>query len=153
VVPDDVDMQPRQLLTAALLAAALTLPVLPAGADDPVTCGGQVVTVFLADGDTPTPGRDIVLGTEDQDIVHTGAGNDVVCGLGGNDHIYAGRGRDRVYGQEGLDQLYGERGNDQLYGGRRNDYFNGGAGYDLCDAGGGNYTEHDGCETGSALNS
>ena len=64
------------LLSTTVLAAALSLPSVPAHAD-PLTCQGKPVTV---DGTTGTPGDDVmVVGLVPAGTATGGAGNDVIC--------------------------------------------------------------------------
>ena len=114
-------------------------PLPEAATDAPGTCNGLAVTVDLAAGDQPTDDRDIILGTENDDVISAGRGNDVICGLGGNDTIEGGRGNDTILGGVGNDTIGGGRGNDTIFGqggtdialgGRGNDTIIGGSGDD-----------------------
>jgi uncharacterized repeat protein (TIGR01451 family) len=67
----------------------------------PAVAGARGCTI------TGTPGDDILVGAE---------GNDVICGLGGDDRISAGDGDDIVYGDAGDDRILGGAGNDRLDG-------------------------------------
>jgi Ca2+-binding RTX toxin-like protein len=113
------------------------------GAPD-VACGGFAVTVVLGDGDQPTNGSDVILGTPDDDVINAGGGSDVVCGGGGNDRIDLGPGNDRaiagtgndvVYGRSGVDRLEGGSGSDRLLSGDHNDKLYGAGGADTLDGG------------------
>ena len=84
-------------------------------------CNGRPGTVFLAEGDTPTAGADVIIGRPIAETVNGLGGNDVICGRGGNDTLRGGDGRDR---------LYGENGNDRIEGGGKGDWASGGAGAD-----------------------
>jgi hypothetical protein len=86
-------------------------------------CGGYTVTVDLGAGGAPTPGADVIRGTD---------GPDVIDGLGGNDVICAARGDDVVNGGPGADRLIGGGGGDVVRGGRGPDTLRGGAGVDRC---------------------
>lgn len=62
----------------------------------------------------PTPGNDILTGTDN---------NDVLAGGGGNDVLKGGDGRDRLLGGNGQDVLWGGTGNNVLIGGKGQDIF------------------------------
>ena len=118
-------------------------------------CNGEAVTVNLANGDVPTDGNDVIVGTEGPDVIDAGAGADIICGLGGddiinagngadvvmagggNDTVQAGQGRDTVYGQGGDDAIVGGKGKDTLIGGGGNDDIRGNDGVDTLDGGAG----------------
>ena len=94
-----------------------------------------------------TAGRDIIYGSQNNDIINGGDGNDTLYGVGGDDLLYGGNGNDVLYGGEGDDQLhggngsdilYGGDGNDKLYGGGDDDILYGGAGSDHLEGGNGN---------------
>lgn len=80
-------------------------------------CDGRAATVLLGDGDTPTAGADVIVGTSARNVVDGLGGNDRICGGGGNDSLRGGGGNDRLFGQGGADAL------------------NGGPQADLCDGG------------------
>lgn len=71
-------------------------------------------------------GADVLVGTDDDNLVIAGGGNDVVLGGDGNDMLFADAGQDRVFGGDGDDWVVD--GDDD--GG---DYFWGGAGNDTLD--------------------
>jgi 6-phosphogluconolactonase (cycloisomerase 2 family) len=116
-------------------------------------CQGQTVTVDIAQGDVPTNGDDVILGTPGADTIVALGGDDLICGRGGADAIRGGAGRDRVFGaggddtltagpdggllagNAGDDTLIGGRGKDTLRGGANDDAITGGAGNDLADGG------------------
>ena len=93
-------------------------------------CNGLPVTVDLANGDSPTSGDDVIIGTPGADFIDAGAGDDTICGLGGADTIFAGGGADYVEGGDGADQIFGEGGNDIIFGGTGPDEIDGGGGDD-----------------------
>jgi hypothetical protein len=99
------------------------------------TCNGQPGTVFLGDGDTPTAGADVIIGTTGNDTVNGLGGNDIICGRGGVDTLRGGEGRDRLYGENGNDRLEGGAKGDWLYGGAGNETLLGQAGNDALDGG------------------
>jgi Ca2+-binding RTX toxin-like protein len=140
------------------------------GSDDPVPpvlCFGEEVTVDLAEGEDPTEGPDVILGTDEDDEINALGGSDLVCGLGGADTITGGTGLDQVsggagddtigggvgpdqlqgnqgadalVGANGVDRLVGGRGADRLAGGAGDDHLAGGIGRDRCDGGAGTDT-------------
>ncbi len=127
-------------------------------------CWGRVVTVRLGDGQSPTDGADVILGTSSADTISAAGGDDIVCAGGGNDSVglsdgndrafagtgadsvTGGAGNDTVKGEGGNDSLGGGSGNDTLKGGDGNDAHNGGSGTDTCKGGAGTDTSS-GCET------
>ncbi len=90
---------------------------------NPPSCDGRAITVDLNQGDSPTAGNDVILGTP---------GPDTIDGLAGNDRICSGAGGDTVQGGVGLDRLFGQNGADTLKGGADDDTLNGGKGTDTC---------------------
>ena len=96
-------------------------------------CGGRQVTVDLAEGEAPTTGDDVVLGTSGDDVINGLGGNDVICGGDGDDLIDGGTGDDRLYGQDGDDTILGGVGRDRIAGGAGHDVVHGGANRDLID--------------------
>ncbi len=119
-------------------------------ADGPL-CNGLAITVFLDQGDSPTDGDDVIVGTAQRDVINAGAGNDTVCGLGENDSIFGGSGNDTIVGGRGHDILTGGLGDDVLLGGRGRDLLVAGPGDDLMRPGAGsdwctNEGETTGCE-------
>lgn len=57
-------------------------------------------------------GRDMVVGTNYDDVIDTRGGEDTVYGMAGNDRIYGGSGNDRINGGQGADKLWGGSGVD-----------------------------------------
>lgn len=94
------------------------------------TCGGEIVTVNIALGQSPTANDDVILGTENNDTIKALAGNDIVCGGGGNDVITGGSGNDTIFGENGHDIINGGGGNDEIRGGNDDDTITGGPGAD-----------------------
>ena len=150
---------PGAWMLCALLTASLVALVPSAGAGETPTCVGLPATVVLADGDDPTGGDDVIVGTAGPDTIRGLGGDDTICGRAGDDDIGGGEGRDRIFGgadEDSLrsgpgggllagndenDDLTGGRDNDTLRGGaddddltgrRGNDLHNGGAGTDTC---------------------
>ena len=113
-------------------------------ADCPVpeapTCDGQPVTVLLGNGESPTAGPDVILGTAGPDSVNALGGADRFCGLGGNDVFDGGPGNDRAFGGSGADTLRGRDGADRLIAGSGNDRVVGGNQADVLQGQGGNDT-------------
>ncbi len=93
-------------------------------------CAGEVVTVRIALGETPTESRDVILGTDGPDVIDGLGGNDVICGLDGDDVIDGGPGLDTIFGDGGVDDLEGGQGNDTIYGGAEGDTIYGTGGGD-----------------------
>lgn len=102
------------------------------------SCRGASATVYLADGDVPTAGDDVIVGTDGADgadDVDSLAGDDTVCTLGGDDTILGGTGDDVLDGGNGADQLDAGGDADHLYGGIGPDVLGGGDGPDVAAAG------------------
>lgn len=93
-------------------------------------CNGLAVDVELSQGDVPTVGDDVIMGTATADVINGLAGNDTICGLGGDDVINAGGGDDWIDGGSGDDDIHGSSGNDVIFGGVGNDIIRGGVGDD-----------------------
>ena len=116
-------------------------------------CNGLPVDVFIGNGDLPSSGVDVILGTDGNDVINGLGGDDTICGLGGNDIINAGNGNDwvdagpgndaveggngndEIYGDSGVDILNGGPNNDEIYGEADGDFINGNSGDDLLDGG------------------
>jgi hypothetical protein len=92
------------LLTSALLALALGLAAVPAGA----AAGVSKCTI------KGTAGDDVLLGTAKADVICGLGGDDQLNGRGGNDRLYGGPGDDTIAGGRGTDALVGGRGADRL---------------------------------------
>jgi Ca2+-binding RTX toxin-like protein len=118
-------------------------PYLPPGMKDVPLCGGLPATCV------GTAGPDLILGTEEGDVIVAGDGNDVVhgdaeddvlCGGPGNDSLMGARGVDRLFGGPGDDWLFGAPGGDELDGGEGDhDVLWGGPGFDKLNGGPGAY--------------
>ena len=101
-------------------------PYLPPGMKDIPLCGGQRATCV------GTAGPDLILGTDEDDVIVAGPGNDVVHGDAENDIICGGPGNDSLMGARGVDRLFGGPGDDWLFGAPGGDELNGGPGdYDV----------------------
>lgn len=118
-------------------------PYLPEGMKEIPLCGGLRATCV------GTAGADLILGTEEDDVIIAGPGNDVVhgdaeddiiCGGPGNDSLMGARGSDRLFGGPGDDWLFGAPGEDELNGGPGDhDVLWGGPGFDKLNGGPGAY--------------
>jgi len=73
-------------------------------------------------------GEDVVIGTDDNDVIFGNKGNDLIDGGAGDDKLVGNRDSDILLGGEGNDKLYGGNNDDVLYGGPGNDLINGGNG-------------------------
>ncbi len=63
---------------------------------------------------TTGSGNDLLLGSNDANVIVAGGGNDTLVGRGGNDTLDGGEGNDTVNGGNGTDVLIGGNGNDTL---------------------------------------
>ncbi|MFT7476656.1 MAG: hypothetical protein ACI81L_003614, partial [Verrucomicrobiales bacterium] len=109
----------------------------------PNLCAGQQATVIIAEGDLPTNGDDVILGTANPDVINGLGGDDLICGVGGDDTINGAAGDDTIYGGDGADSLFGgfaDAGQDVLFGGEGDDDLISGAGRDTLNGDGGNDT-------------
>lgn len=122
-------------------------PEPPAPSGPVLKCRGEVVTVNLGAGESPTNGDDVILGTAGPDVIDGLAGDDVICGLGaadviqggpGDDVLWGGWGHDKLRGGPGDDKLWGMRGNDRLFGQKGDDRLFGRVGADILWGGLGN---------------
>lgn len=93
-------------------------------------CEGRAVTVNLADGQVPTEGDDVILGTTGNDVINGRGGNDTICALEGDDRIVGGSGNDRIMAGPGNDLVWGGDGDDWINGLGGIDRIRGGAGAD-----------------------
>jgi alpha-tubulin suppressor-like RCC1 family protein len=125
----------------------------------PLPCDSRAVTVDLVQGDAPTAGNDVIMGTAANDTINGLGGNDRICGIGGADTIRGGPGNDRLYGSlgadvirggAGIDLLDGGGGADRLYGEAGADTLRGGTQRDTC-AGGTQRDTQTGCEVRAGI--
>ena len=93
-------------------------------------CRGVAVTVYVAAGDSPTNGDDVILGTEADESINGLAGDDLICGGGGDDIIDGGAGSDDLNGDDGNDTISGGTEADIIRGGTGDDTLDGGTGDD-----------------------
>jgi hypothetical protein len=99
------------------------------------TCNGRAVTTFVSEGDQPTAGNDVILGTPAGETINGHGGADHICGGGGPDLLRGGEGRDQLLGGGGNDRLEGGALGDTLFGGAGADTLLGLAGNDALDGG------------------
>jgi len=83
-------------------------------------------------------GNDLILGKNGADCLIGGQGNDRILGGIGNDMIFGFSGNDILYGSSGEDTIYGGRGNDRISGNHNDDIIFGDAGDDVIKGGSGN---------------
>ena len=88
-----------------------------------------------------TDESDVLQGTSGDDLIFGLEGNDIISGLEGNDCIFGGEGDDVIYGNAGYDTLSGNSGHDILKGDSGFDVIYGGSGSDVLDGG----SENDNC--------
>lgn len=118
-------------------------PYLPEGLKEAPRCDGKSVTCL------GTNEHDLILGSEDDDViaagpgndaVHGDAGSDVICGGPGNDALFGARGDDIIHGGPGDDWLFGAPGADRLHGGPGHfDFLFEGPGYGYVNGGPGDF--------------
>lgn len=85
-----------------------------------------------------TNGNDLIFGFEGNDVINGSNGDDCIVGGPGNDILHGSNGNDVILGGEGDDRINGSNGNDLLIGGEGNDKISGSNGNDQIDAGEGN---------------
>ena len=142
-------------VASVTLACLLAAPAHAAKGGNPdiggATCQGQGATIVGTEGDDRgskridgTPGNDVIIARQGNDVVFAGAGDDIVClrsgddragGGEGNDLIRGGGGSDTYGGGPGKDNLRGGAANDNLFGEKGKDKLDGGAAQDACDGG------------------
>ncbi len=130
---------PAQFADYVPAAAVIKCPYVPEGLQSIPTCGGKLATCIGTDG------HDLILGSEEDDViaalggrnvVHGDAGNDTICGGPEGDSLFGARGDDTIYGEGGSDWLFGAPGADKLRGGEGDfDVLWGGPGFDDLDGG------------------
>lgn len=103
-------------------------------------CAGQPATVIIGQGQFPTNGDDVIVGTRGNDTINGLGGNDLICGWDGNDTIDGGPGNDIILGGDGVDTLMGGDGIDRINGGNASDMIHGGGGSDRLYGSSGNDT-------------
>ncbi len=80
----------------------------------------EPITLNIIEG---TSGKDVLVGTADNDHILGLSGKDLLIGKAGNDILEGGVGKDKLFGSRGDDILDGGADNDLLLGGRGNDKF------------------------------
>ncbi|MFJ2754150.1 calcium-binding protein [Nocardioides sp. NPDC087217] len=116
-------IHPMAYVAGSILMAGITIGTASsrAVAEEPLSCGGEPVTIDLTAAEHPDPDReasDVIWGTPGDDVIDSGLGADTVCGGGGNDRI---TGATTAIGGDGDDQIHsdfvadGGAGDDQLH--------------------------------------
>lgn len=121
-----VDTAQTALVTSNQIQVTVTVP----------QCGNEPVNVSIAEGDVPTAGHDVILGTVGADVIDGLGGADFICALGGADNLVGGSGNDLLVGMNGDDTINGGSGADYILGDL--DFGTGSPGADTVNAGGGN---------------
>jgi glycerophosphoryl diester phosphodiesterase len=83
-------------------------------------------------------GSQVINGTDDAEIIHTGAFDDVIYAGGGNNQIFANQGNNVIFAEAGDDLAYAGTGNDRFFMNEGNNVVFSGAGNDYIRAGNGN---------------
>lgn len=95
----------------------------------------HVINGVLLPADLPTfggkDGAELVIASDEANVLFTGKGRDLIAANGGDDFIGAGAGNDLVLGEAGSDKLLGGIGADRLDGGAARDILFGGKGGDI----------------------
>lgn len=134
-------LTPRAIVALLVGWAMLTLPVAPVGAQE-LECDGSPATLIGTEGDDVLVGTDeydVILGLGGNDIIRGGDGFNIICAGDGDDvvyggataHIYGGPGNDKLVGGALADRLYGEEGDDDIRGGGGEDRILGQSGDDI----------------------
>jgi Ca2+-binding RTX toxin-like protein len=71
--------------------------------------------------DSGANSNEVMVATDNRDLIYARGGDDTIYGEGGNDTIYGGGGIDRLYGGDGNDEIHGEDGGDLIDGGAGDD--------------------------------
>ncbi|MBL7161156.1 MAG: hypothetical protein ISS57_01015 [Anaerolineales bacterium] len=77
--------------------------------------------VNIGNGDSPTSGNDLILGTDKNDVIDGLAGDDCILGGDKNDTLVGGDGDDVILGGDKKDSAVGGDGYDICYGGGGSD--------------------------------
>ena len=96
------------------------------------TCGNDPLSYNLIVGSEED---DILIGTALSDLIFANGGDDIISGDKGNDCILAGDGDDIIFGNQGNDNISGQGGNDIIKGQSGDDFVFGGLGLDVIDGG------------------
>jgi hypothetical protein len=78
---------------------------------------------------------DLLIGTTLADLIFAKGGDDIISGNKGNDCILGGEGNDIIFGNDGNDNIFGQDGNDIIKGHSGEDFVFGGLGLDMIDGG------------------
>ena len=78
---------------------------------------------------------DLLIGTTLADLIFAKGGDDIISGNKGNDCIFGGEGNDIIFGNDGNDNISGQDGNDIIKGHSGEDFIFGGLGLDVIDGG------------------
>ena len=78
---------------------------------------------------------DVLTGTTLADLIFAKGGDDIISGSKGNDCILGGEGNDIIFGNDGNDNISGQDGNDIIKGHSGEDFVFGGLGFDVIDGG------------------
>jgi len=94
------------------------------------------VTAALSNASSDDEGfGEVILGTNQADLIFAGGGNDIVRSFGGDDALFGGAGEDYLNAGADEDYVDGGTGNDIIDGGSGNDRLLGGDGADLVSGG------------------
>ena len=77
-----------------------------------------------------TNGDDTISGTDEDDEINAGGGDDLVIAEDGDDQVFGGDGNDELRGSTGADVMFGDAGNDVVNGSDGRDIVYGGSGND-----------------------
>ena len=95
-------------------------------------CGNSISYYNMILG---TEEGDVLSGTTLPDLIFAKGGDDFIIGDKGNDCIFGGEGDDIIFGNEGNDNITGGQGSDVIKGQSGEDVLKGGAGLDMIDGG------------------
>ena len=82
-------------------------------------------------------GKQLILGTSDDDVISGSSDDEEIHGYGGEDDLFGGDGNDTLTGGNGRDALFGDSDDDILDGGNGIDILTGGSGNDTLTGGNG----------------
>lgn len=143
-VPDVVSEPSNQTSSASTnqtlpepVSTNQTLSTLADTKSSAVVSGGCGLSMDAYNVIIGTEQSDILEGTDGIDLIFALGGNDIVSGYGGNDCIFGGSGDDIIFGNDGSDGIFGDEGNDILKGSAGNDVIYGNYGLDYIDGGDG----------------
>ncbi|MEO0736255.1 MAG: calcium-binding protein [Cyanobacteria bacterium J06649_12] len=87
-------------------------------------------------------GKQLILGTSDDDVISGSSDDEEIHGYGGEDDLFGGDGNDTIYGGDDNDHIDGGSGDDNLSGGDGDDVINGSYGDDVMNGGDGDDEMH-----------